>query len=200
MNRKLTLVTISDVKYPIELNESVLKQHGFTDFDDFNKFKIGDLRCFIFENWNSIFDAVMEKPEFIQQIQLFHSGKRLDPNTNLTNLNLDMLPFFHIFIKNKSDIDLAHNDDHSSYILSSSFKSMKNNLSLTNKNDKTNKPVPEFNKGIGKNGDPANNNTVYSPAGGTDENLGETESKLAPVTTATVPVIRPDPTCCCTIM
>lgn len=140
INRPLSLISTSGAKYTIKLNHEILSDYGYSE-NETQLFKIGDLREYIFDNWNDITSSSDDKSiELPDQIQLLHFGKRLDPNLCLSSLDIETSPVFHVIIKDK---DTLLNQNDSSNASKIPLKIFRNDYS---NNKKTNKPVPQFNQ------------------------------------------------------
>ncbi|KAG0688307.1 60S ribosomal protein L16B [Pichia californica] len=125
-------------KHPLSLTRDVLQYFGYTDITEIDQLQVGHLREYIFENWNLLFTNTNSvNPELVEQIQLIHTGKRLDPNIPISSLNLQISPVFHVIIKDKNLIN-SNNGDFAKHSLKF--------IQLKSSKNKKNDPVPEFNQ------------------------------------------------------
>lgn len=72
--------------------------------------RIGDLRQFLWDKWDTLIskreshgseslDNITKRPQHVEQIQMLHLGRRLDPNELLNGLDLSVSHYIHIMIK-----------------------------------------------------------------------------------------------------
>lgn len=106
LDKQLSLITPRGVRHGVVVDRQVLQDYGY-DTEEAEEFKVGDLREFLFDHWSTIFladgEEGLERPATADEVQLLHSGKRLDPNTRLALLDLDTSPVFHVLVKPATD-------------------------------------------------------------------------------------------------
>lgn len=96
----LFLVTPTGGRHRVVVDAGVLGDYGY-GADEAGQFKVGDLREYVFDAWDTVVGSTepLERPASVEQIQLLHFGKRLDPNGCLGTLDVETSPVFHLLVR-----------------------------------------------------------------------------------------------------
>ncbi|QPG73655.1 hypothetical protein FOA43_000968 [Brettanomyces nanus] len=109
MDAKLHLLFVTGDRVHITLNNNLFKACGFDEANN-QMFRVGDLRQYIYEDWTEVVSHrenhgseslvdITARPQSSDCIQLLHLGKRLDPNSLVSSMNLDLSEVVHILVK-----------------------------------------------------------------------------------------------------
>lgn len=106
---QLELLFVTGDRVHLTLDQALYGKCGF-DKDSYELFKVGDLREYLFKNWEEIVSEcenfgnestvnIHKQPASADRIQILHMGQRLDPNTLMNSLNLNISHVLHIVVK-----------------------------------------------------------------------------------------------------